>query len=178
MLRKVHAVHDLKLQALKELSDTATGNLLVAYNYQHELEALRRAFPKAVWLDKDPRTIDRWNKGGIPMLFSIRLPLGMEFNCSMAVVIWSGTHSPWSLELYAQANARLARQGQPEGGIPSSPHLAQYHRRVRSASVEGESLDTGLTHRCREASLLDCNQKLTSQRTALESVVHDEQQPT
>lgn len=110
--KRVHVVHDLKLQALKELADTCPGNLLVAYNYQHELAAIRKAFPKAVWLDKDPRTISEWNAGRIKMLLfhPASAGHGIQLQHGGNEIVWYTL--PWSLELYAQANARLSRQGQ------------------------------------------------------------------
>lgn len=110
--RRAHEVHDLKLQALKELVDTCTGNLLVGYNYQHELEAIRKAFPKARMLDKDPQTIADWNAGKIKMLLAHPASAGHGLNLQHggSDVVWYTM--PWSLELYQQFNARLARQGQ------------------------------------------------------------------
>lgn len=108
----VHAVHDIKIKALKELQDTVTGTLLVAYAYKHELAALRKAFPKARVLDKDPQTIADWNAGKIEMLLLHPASAGHGINLQHggSDVVWYSL--PWSLELYQQLNARLARQGQ------------------------------------------------------------------
>lgn len=110
--RSVHLVHDLKIKALKELQDTVTGPLLVAYAYKHELAALQKAFPKARLLDKDPQTIADWNAGKIDMLLLHPASGGHGLNMQNggSNVVWYSL--PWSLELYQQLNARLARQGQ------------------------------------------------------------------
>lgn len=119
--REVHHIHSLKIEALKELVDTQGRNMLVAYNYQHELASLKKAFPKAVVLDKDPRTIDRWNAGKISMLLAHPASAGHGLNLQKGGrdVVWYGL--PWSLELYQQFNARLARQGQE--GVVFLHHL-------------------------------------------------------
>lgn len=110
--RNVHQVHDLKLNALKELRDTVDGPLLVAYNYKHELAAIQKAFPKARMLDKDPQTIADWNAGKIDMLLAHPASAGHGINLQHggSNLVWYSL--PWSLELYQQFNARLARQGQ------------------------------------------------------------------
>lgn len=110
--RNVHPVHTLKIEALREIADTATSPLLVAYNYQHELEALKKAFPKARMLDKLSSTIDQWNAGEIDMLLAHPASAGHGLNLQKGGcnLVWYSL--PWSLELYQQFNARLARQGQ------------------------------------------------------------------
>lgn len=66
-----HHIHDLKIDALKELVEENQGEpLLVAYNFKSDLERLTEAFPNAVILDKDNKTIENWNKGKIPMLLA------------------------------------------------------------------------------------------------------------
>lgn len=106
-------VHDAKLQALRDLIDELQGApLLVAYSYQSDLARLQLAFPKARVLDKDPRTIDDWNSGQIPLLLAHPQAAGHGLNLQAGghLLCWFGLD--WSLELYQQFNARLYRQGQ------------------------------------------------------------------
>ena len=110
---KAHVIHDAKIDALKEMvEDNPTENLLVAYNYKHDLWRLLKAFPDAVQLDKKGEALDRWNRGKIKMLLAHPASAGHGLNAQHggSVVVWFGLN--WSLELYQQFNARLHRQGQ------------------------------------------------------------------
>lgn len=109
--RKVWPMHDAKIEALAELAETGE-NLLVAYNYQHDLSRIKAAFPDAVALADDPDAIDRWNASEIQMLLAHPASAGHGLNLQHggANVVWFGLN--WSLELYQQFNARLYRQGQ------------------------------------------------------------------
>lgn len=107
--------HDLKIDTLKEIiEENPNENLLVAYNYKHELEAIKKHFPDAVVLDKNAKTVEKWNKGEIKMLVTHAQSAGHGLNLQKGghIVVWYGM--TWSLELYQQFNARLNRQGQKE----------------------------------------------------------------
>src|SRR5262249_6441703 len=67
-------------------------------------------FPAARELRAD--RIDSWNRGEIEMLVAHPASAGHGVNLQYGsdTVVWFSL--PWSAELYAQANARLARQGQ------------------------------------------------------------------
>lgn len=111
--RKVHHVHDLKIDTLQEIIDeNPNDNVLVAYNFKHELTTLREAFPDGVSLDKEGKEVERWNKGEIKLLFAHPASAGHGLNLQDggSLVVWYGL--TWSLELYQQFNKRLHRQGQ------------------------------------------------------------------
>lgn len=106
-------IHQLKLDTLADLIDDNSGeSILVAYNYRADLERLQKRFPQAVALDKDPETINRWNRGEIPLLLAHPASAGHGLNLQHggSIVVWFGLN--WSLELDQQFNARLHRQGQ------------------------------------------------------------------
>lgn len=106
-------VHDLKLDALSDLiDDNPNENILVAYNYKHDLGRLKKRFPHAVVLGKDPKIIDRWNDGKIKLLLAHPGSAGHGVNLQHggSLLVWFGMN--WSLELDQQMNARLHRQGQ------------------------------------------------------------------
>ncbi len=105
-------VHDDKLDALAEIVEQTDEPILVAYQFKSDLARLKARFPLAVALDKDPATIDHWNAGKIPMLLAHPASAGHGLNLQKGgrIVVWFGL--PWSLELYAQFNGRLHRQGQ------------------------------------------------------------------
>lgn len=106
-------IHDLKIETLKEIIDgNPDENILIAYNYKHELDALSKAFPNAVVLDKKGKSVDDWNKGNIKILLAHPASAGHGLNLQSggSIIVWYGF--TWSLELYKQFNARLYRQGQ------------------------------------------------------------------
>lgn len=109
---KYHEVHSGKLDALKELHETAQGqSMLVFYWFKHDLERLCRTFPKARIL-KTKQDIDDWNAGKIDMAFAHPASAGHGLNLQEggSISVWFGL--TWDLQLYQQANKRLHRQGQ------------------------------------------------------------------
>ena len=112
---KVHHFHNLKIDTLKEIIDeNPNDNILVAYNYKHELEALVENFPQAVVLDKAGEAVSAWNKGEVKILLAHPASAGHGLNLQDggSLIVWYGF--TWSLELYQQFNARLHRQGQTQ----------------------------------------------------------------
>lgn len=116
--REVVELHTGKLDALEEIVEGSPAEpLLVAYNYKHDLSRILKRFPQAVVLDKDPKTIKRWNAGKIPMLVTQPQSAGHGLNLQHGGhnIVWFGLN--WSLELYQQLNGRLIRQGQTKSVI-------------------------------------------------------------
>lgn len=105
-------VQDDKLDALAEIVEQTDEPILVAYQFKSDLARLQKRFPSAVALGKDPATIDKWNAGKIPILLAHPASAGHGLNLQKGgrTIVWFGL--PWSLELYAQFNGRLHRQGQ------------------------------------------------------------------
>jgi len=111
--RTVHHIHDLKIDTLKEIiEENPDDNLLIAYNFKHELARLIEAFPEATVLDKEGVAVEQWNRGEIKMLLAHPASAGHGLNIQHggSTIVWFGF--TWSLELYQQFNARLHRQGQ------------------------------------------------------------------
>lgn len=107
-------VHNEKVERLKELVETNEGKpMLVFYNFKHDLQAIKEAFPKAVELKTDD-DVAEWNKGHIQMLLAHPASAGYGLNLQAGgnIIVWYGL--TWSLEQYQQANARLHRQGQTQ----------------------------------------------------------------
>lgn len=112
-------VHDEKLDALEELVDELQGNqLLVAYEFNHDLDRLRERFPKAEWVgggvsaEKSRQIEARWNAGKIPLLLGHPASIGHGLNLQgshAAHIAWFSL--TWDFELYDQMNRRLRRQG-------------------------------------------------------------------
>lgn len=107
-------VHDEKIQALTELVDQAQGNtMLVCFWFKHERDRILDAIPGARVLDTQ-QDFEDWNAGLIPvaLIHPASAGHGLNLQAGGHIMVWYTT--PWSLELYEQANARLHRQGQTE----------------------------------------------------------------
>lgn len=111
-----HTVHDLKVEATKELVEDAAGQpVLIAWTFTSDrdrlLEALKKYHPRVL---KDDRDIQDWNEGKVPVLLMHPASGGHGLNLQAGGhrIIWFG--QTWSLELEQQFNARLDRQGQRE----------------------------------------------------------------
>ncbi|MEW8042555.1 MAG: DEAD/DEAH box helicase [Candidatus Thiodiazotropha endolucinida] len=106
-------VHDAKLEAMDSVIAEATGApILVAYNFKSDLARLKERYKHAVVLDKNPETIERWNKGEIQLLLAHPASAGHGLNLQAGgnIIVWYGLK--WSLELCQLFVARLYRQGQ------------------------------------------------------------------
>ncbi|WP_225747237.1 DEAD/DEAH box helicase [Corynebacterium sp. Marseille-P4611] len=107
-------IHDEKIQALTELVDQAQGNpMLVCFWFKHERDRILDAIPGARVLDR-AKDFHDWNNGNIPvaLIHPASAGHGLNLQAGGHIMVWYTT--PWSLELYEQANARLHRQGQTE----------------------------------------------------------------
>ena len=112
--RNLHEVHHDKIDELRELVDELQGEpILVAYWYKSSLARLRKAFPKAVVMDKAGKAVDDWNAGKIPVLLihpaSAGHGLNMQKGPGHDIAFFD---LPWSRELYEQVIGRIDRQGQ------------------------------------------------------------------
>ncbi len=112
-------IHDQKLEALEEILDCNPHDpVLVFYNFQHDLTAIQEKFkalqPRTL---KTTQDIADWNDGKIRLLMAHPASVGYGLNIQDGghIIVWYGL--TWNLELYAQANARLHRQGQQRSVI-------------------------------------------------------------
>ena len=109
-------LHGLKLDALAEVMEGTSSPVLVFYRFRYELERIRARFPQAVTIDAKNGhghdAITYWNLGKVPMLLAHPASAGHGLNLQHGghTIVW--TTPTWSAEEYAQANARLNRQGQ------------------------------------------------------------------
>lgn len=111
--RETVKVHDLKIKALQSIVAEAAGqNILVAYQFQFDKDAIKKAFPEAVFFDEEPNFVKLWNAGKIRMGVSHPASIGHGLNLQYGgyIQVWYGL--TWSLELWDQFNRRLARPGQ------------------------------------------------------------------
>lgn len=112
--RNVYPIHDIKLEALKEIIDDANGQpVLVAWTYQFDRDRIKeylKAYkPRELKTNKD---IEDWNAGKVQVMLAHPASAGHGLNLQAGghIIIWFG--QTWSLELYQQFNGRLYRQGQ------------------------------------------------------------------
>lgn len=112
----VSHIHDLKIEAVKELIEDANGKpVLIAWTFRHDrdrlLKALAPYMPREL---KDSQDIKDWNSGKVQvmMLHPASGGHGLNLQAGGHIIIWFG--QTWSLELEQQFNARLDRQGQTE----------------------------------------------------------------
>ncbi len=114
-----HHIHDAKTTAIVDLVEQLQGKpLLVAYEFQHDLERLRRVFPDAPCLTglsdtKLGTVVDAFNAGTIPVLLAHPASAGHGLNLQASCyhLCWYGI--TWDYDLYTQMIARIWRQGQP-----------------------------------------------------------------
>jgi SNF2 family DNA or RNA helicase len=111
--KEVYHVHNAKVERLKDIiADNPTESILIAYNYQSDIEMLRKAIPSIVFLKEDKNAVEEWNTGKIKYLAAhpASASYGLNLQHGGSMIVWYGLN--WSLEYYQQFNARLHRQGQ------------------------------------------------------------------
>jgi hypothetical protein len=112
-VKKVHAIHDKKIEALQEIVEEAQGQpLMIAYHFKSSLDRLRKTFPEAVVMDREGKCVKKWNAGKIPILLIHPQSGGHGLNMQKGGHHLVFFDIPWSLELFLQLIGRLARQGQ------------------------------------------------------------------
>lgn len=112
--RNIFPIHDIKLEALKEIIEDSNGQpVLIAWTYQFDrdriMDYLKKYKPRELKNNKD---IEDWNAGKIQVMLAHPASAGHGLNLQAggSMIVWYG--QTWSLELYQQFNARLYRQGQ------------------------------------------------------------------
>lgn len=114
--KKVHEIHNIKLEALREIIEDSNGqSVLVAWTYQFDRDRIIKFFADSKLKIRELKTkedIADWNKGKVPVMLAHPASAGHGLNLQAGgnIIVWYGL--TWSLELYQQFNARLYRQGQ------------------------------------------------------------------
>lgn len=142
-------IHNDKIEAFLELVEAASGkNILVFYNFKHDLIRLKKALSKTklnIGELKTPEDIIKWNNGELNILLAhpASAAYGLNLQAGGNIIIWFGL--TWSLELYQQACARLYRQGQEQtviihhiivaGGIDETVIVALENKRNTQDSL-------------------------------------------
>ena len=120
-VRESEWLHDAKLDALEDLVEELSGKpLLLFYGYKMEAEKIRSRFKGVPNLSgvsgkEALRLIHKWNDNKIPILMAHPKSAGHGLNLQEGGAFHSAWFTlPYDLELYDQANARLARGEQQE----------------------------------------------------------------
>lgn len=103
-------VHREKIDATRSVLDETGSPVIVVYNFRHELEALKKAFPQGVEFSSPIQ--DPWDQGKVPLMFLHPQSGGHGLNLQYGghtMVIFSGS---FSYEHMSQTMARIDRQGQ------------------------------------------------------------------
>jgi SNF2 family DNA or RNA helicase len=113
---KTKVFHSRKLDALEDMIEAANGKpVMVVYWFKSDLSRIEeRLREKGIAFERldDSDSIERWNRGEIPVLLlsPASAAHGLNLQSGGNHIIWFGL--TWSLELYQQTNGRLWRQGQ------------------------------------------------------------------
>jgi SNF2 family DNA or RNA helicase len=151
-------LHDLKLEALDDVIDSAQGNpVLCSYSFKADAERIMKRFksidPINLTACKNDRELEnamtRWKKGDCGLM--VGHPASMGFGIdglqdSGHILTWFGV--TWSLDLYDQFNARLRRQGQ---GRPVICNRIIMNNTLDDAQVEALSLKASNEQSLRKA---------------------------
>ncbi len=140
--------HNLKIEALRDVIEEANGQpVFVAYNFLSDVRAIKEAFPHAVVMGNNARTIEDWNAGRIPLLIAHPKSAGHGLNLQHggAIAVWYGL--TWSLEDYQQFNKRLHRKGQTRTTV--------IHHLICRDTIDEDVIKTLQSKDSTQSSLLD-----------------------
>lgn len=105
-------IHDEKINAVGDILNDTNDNVVLVYQFRHELEALKKRFPFGRDMSGDFQT--EWDNGRIRLLFIHPASGGYGLNLqgsSHTMIIFSQS---FSSERMTQTMARIDRQGQTQ----------------------------------------------------------------
>ncbi len=111
--------HSHKLDALEEIYESASAEgrtLLVAYWFKADRDRISKLFSKNKSIRfgeiDSAENIEKWNSGklDVALIHPAKAGHGLNLQKGGCTLVWYTL--PWNLELYAQCNARLYRNGQ------------------------------------------------------------------
>jgi SNF2 family DNA or RNA helicase len=112
-----HEVHDAKLDALESIVEEANGaNVLVAYNFRHDIARIKKRFPKARVLAEDDKAVKDWNDGKISMLLAHPASAGHGLSLQHGGNILAFFGVNWNLEEHQQIIERIGPMRQKQSG--------------------------------------------------------------
>lgn len=133
-------VHDNKLDALEEIVEEASGQpILVAYDFAFDLERLLKRFPKGRKLDKNPKTIEEWNAGRIPLLFAHPASAGHGLNLQHGSNILVYFTYNWNGEEHSQILERIGPVRQFQAGYKRNVYV---YKIVTRGTIDEDVLES------------------------------------
>jgi SNF2 family DNA or RNA helicase len=144
---KYDVLHREKVKAVQEIVEGTGSPVLVFYRFKAELALLREALDGARLVTENG-VIDEWNRGQVPIMLAHPASAGHGLNLQSGgyTAVWTSLPD-WNLELWNQANKRLARQGQE--------HPVVIHRITAKGTIDSRMHDV-LTGKAQvENALLD-----------------------
>lgn len=141
-------IHDAKTQALVDLVEELAGQpLLISYEFQHDVERIKRAFPDIINMTgltgtRLDQAINDFNSGKLPYLLAHPMSAGHGLNLQEAChhVCYYGL--TWDLDGYHQLYKRVWRQGQPSNRVFIHRIMAE---RTLDTQVSRRLLDKEIT---------------------------------
>lgn len=115
--KNAEVLHDVKLDVLASVIEEANGApVLVAYHFKADLDRLLKRFSRGRVLDANPKTIDDWNAGKIPVLFAHPASAGHGLNLQDGgnILVFFGLW--WDLEQHQQIIERIGPVRQMQAG--------------------------------------------------------------
>jgi len=119
--RTVHALHALKVNALKHLVESNPGqNIVCLIQFLFEIPMIKKAFPEAVFITSGTSRAERkeifrsWNRREIPLLVANPKSISKGLNLQKGGSIMCWYAQTYSVLDYQQANKRLHRTGQED----------------------------------------------------------------
>lgn len=110
-------VHDEKIEALKSVIEEANGeSILIRYTHIPDKLRILKAFPKARFLDDNPRTEDEWNQGRIPLLVTHARSAGHGLSLQDGGRILCDFSTDFNLEEDEQIIERIGPTRQAQSG--------------------------------------------------------------
>lgn len=136
--RAWEVVHDEKIEALKSLVTECNGeSILVRYTHVPDKERILKAFPRARFLDDNPKTQDSWNAGNIPMLVAHAASAGHGLNLQHGGRVLCDYSSGYNLEEDEQIVERVGCTRQAQSGYDRAVYR---YRIVAADTVEEHSV--------------------------------------
>jgi len=155
--REWEEVHREKLFALDSVvAEAGGGNVLVSYQFKHDVPRVQKHFPKAVLLGDDPATLRKWNAGELPMLLAHPASAGHGLNMQDGGNILADFGVGWNLENDMQIIERIGPQRQKQAGYDRPVFR---HRIVARDTIEDVVLDRLQSKRTLQEVLLEALKK-------------------
>jgi SNF2 family DNA or RNA helicase len=164
--RVVHELHEAKVDAVESLVEELQGKpLLVAYQYEHDRDRLRRRFKDAPAIhgNQSPKQaaeiLAAWNQGKLPLLLAQADAIYHGLNLQEGGahhLAWFGL--TWDYEVYYQTVRRLLRQGQ------QASRVFVHHLLIRDSVDEDMLASIRAKHKHQREVLAQLKQGLSRRR--------------